>query len=356
MLSDCDNSESVSVMNKYTVPSGYFGNIWARLSEQVSDTPCPSVVEISHPAQKAFVEFLCQREAAEGERKVRMPKIVLTSGDGFLNQDYPAHKLVKGDKRVLLGYSGGKDSIYSATKLRKAGYEVEACFVTGLNRSSRDEKQAAIDTCKLLNIPLHIIPVKTSGSSNRFENPAKNILVLALMLDIGGPIGIPNYSLGTEGDLEGGIEDYFTSTDFSDSPDVLELGCATFKPLKNYRFINSNVPLWSYESYKAVLNRPKGGMELMAALRSCMSQYQYRAKLHSVNESKYGVKLLPGRCGSCWKCCLEYLYLEAMGRVVPNKAYSDHCWRRLKKHDATATPEWLRMMTAKLSKIANGDL
>jgi hypothetical protein len=97
---------------------------------------------------------------------------------------------------------------------------------------------------------------------------------------------------------------------------------------------------YGQRAYTDILNR-KDGVELLTMCRSCMSQYRFRDYWNMNLSVKHKVEIWPGRCGACFKCCLEWLYLQAFGVVKPNPAYEDYCWKALQKWDQ-GTKEWCR--------------
>jgi hypothetical protein len=309
---------------QYTVPPGYFTEAYARLAEQVSMLPPPHTIHLKHPALAPIARLIYLHDGA------KPPKIQIENkGGDLLAMNMPRFELSdwKG-KRAVVGYSGGKDSVAMAIKMQKAGYKVEAFHVQNLNRSCSDEKQASIETCRLLDIPLTIKSVKTNGPTMRIESPVKNLLVLAMMLDDCGPLGVKTYALGTQVNRKGGVDDFNTNMDFSDSPDVLFIGSELFRQEKGFNLRVGELGKSSIDAYysmKIVLGHKKG-WELLCAYRSCMTQFRFKDMRRKHNEKKYSLKLLPGRCGSCWKCCLEYLVLDAMGAVKSNKGFKEKCF------------------------------
>ena len=63
---------------------------------------------------------------------------------------------------------------------------------------------------------------------------------------------------------------------------------------------------------------------LIPLYQSCMLSLGYRTSLHNTNVKKYNIDLLPNRCGSCRKCCVEYIDL-ADRKILPyNKDFYKH--------------------------------
>ncbi len=307
---------------EYITPPGFFTEAYARLAEQVSMIPCPPTIQVAHASLKPIVRVLYSHDGTpQPEIKVQ-PKT-----DNLLGMDLPQF-LLWDDRPAMLGFSGGKDSVAMAIKLMNEGKKVTAFHVQNLNKSCTDEKQASIDTCRLLGIPLVIKAVKTHGPTTRLESPVKNLLVLAMMLDHGGTTGIQNYAVGTQVDRPNGTDGFSSDMDFSDAPDVLFIGSELFRQVPEFTLRaaelgDTNIDM--YYSIKLVLSH-KNGWKLLEASRSCMTQFRFKKMRKIANEKKYKVKLLPGRCGSCWKCCVEYVILDAMGKVKKNNAFLKKCW------------------------------
>ena len=71
--------------------------------------------------------------------------------------------------------------------------------------------------------------------------------------------------------------------------------------------------------------------EVAKLCQSCIGPYRYRTYLHNNNVKKYGIDIPENRCGSCWKCCLEYCIYSEVGIYAKNEEYYNHCIQVLKK-------------------------
>jgi hypothetical protein len=118
---------------------------------------------------------------------------------------------------------------------------------------------------------------------------------------------------------------------FSDGPGSLEEGCRTFSHQKNYRLLPPQVKNTT-DSYRVILNYKDAN--LMPYILSCVSPYRFRGGWRKGNMEKYGVPLWPGRCGSCYKCAVEYLHMVAFGKLKLNSKFAQHCWDVLYKTGA----------------------
>ena len=313
-------------------PAGPYSGIWTPLYQACSQKPLPDTLRVTDASVKAFVKLLYK---TDGQK--HPPKLIVDRGGGGLISPASVADQINFPKKALpkecwIGYSGGKDSIAAAIKLMRRGFNVTGCFVTGLCHSF-DEKQAAIDTAAILGIKLHILPVSITGKSDRPENPTKNLLIVGLMADKAARLGVNHYALGTENedDGDGTVGDAFNSDfNFSDSAAVLDAGRSVFKDIPGFTLYSSEVMHGSTDSYETVLSH-KRGKEILAASRSCVAPFRFRKNWKRMNEEKYKAELLPGRCGSCYKCAIEYLHLEALGVVKPNRELAAHSWRILCK-------------------------
>ena len=66
-------------------------------------------------------------------------------------------------------------------------------------------------------------------------------------------------------------------------------------------------------------------MKLFESAQSCLGPHRFRQWTHDKNESKYNIKLLKNRCGSCWKCAYEYIWLADHDLQEYNRDYYKHC-------------------------------
>ena len=64
--------------------------------------------------------------------------------------------------------------------------------------------------------------------------------------------------------------------------------------------------------------------------QSCIGAYRYREYLRTNNIKKFGIELTEHRCGSCWKCCLEYCIFCDYDIYEYNEQYYKHCLQILR--------------------------
>ena len=60
-----------------------------------------------------------------------------------------------------------------------------------------------------------------------------------------------------------------------------------------------------------------------------MSPHRDREYWKKQNEQKYNITLPENRCGTCWKCALEYIYYVDHNVWQYNEAFYKHCLEML---------------------------
>lgn len=230
----------------------------------------------------------------------------------------------KSDNFMLICISGGKDSIATAKYYKDLGYTIMLYHMHGINKAYYDEYTVIPKIAELLDCKYFIQDVYLKGSHMYIEHPMKNMLIangaIQFCLTNNLPINIAfgNYSESRLDDMEFNI----CAGDSRDMWDIYEKiiqneipDFKIYTPLKNVK-----------ETYEILIEEP----ELFQNSMSCISPFRFRKYWAKRTENKYGTKLMPNRCGCCWKCCFEYMVLADSGMSY-NREYYMHCWEILKK-------------------------
>ena len=222
-------------------------------------------------------------------------------------------------KNIIIGFSGGKDSTATALYFKRKGFNVYLFHVHGLNKFFPQELESAQEVAKALDLPLIVQNVKLQGKSLYPDHPLKNIIIANMALqwgienDIGVRLGMGNYYTATLDDVE-----FATAGD-----DAIEMWQAYKKVIRKYiPNVKVETPLMNLSS---TLKLFEGERALLETAQSCVMTYRFKAKHRERIESTYGIKLMPNRCGCCWKCAVEYIYFADKDMLPYNQDYYMHC-------------------------------
>lgn len=287
-------------------------------------TPLESMIKIYECASdKDFVNNIhaqrinnCFKKYIEGLSKLGFKENIPYCD--FIDPKPSEHWEFEDNNKILLLFSGGKDSTATAIDLREKGYNVTLYFLQGVNLSYSDELERAKVVAKKLNMPMIIDYISVTGKGDFLENPTKNQLILAYALNYGISHNIYTYCYG--GFKEDTIEQSAFDRNFSDSIELFnwfESGIKRMIPQFNVITPFDN----EVETLKLIGKYP----ELWNDFQSCLTPKRYREHLRKTNQEKYNVKLFDHRCGSCWKCCMEYIVFCDLGLVEYNEEFYKHC-------------------------------
>ena len=209
-------------------------------------------------------------------------------------------------KDVVVCISGGKDSVATAVHYIGLGFNVYLYHLHGINKVYYDEYKSVEQIAKYLNLPYFIDECKLNGTHNFIEHPLKNYIIANGAINWAINCGIaPNIAFGN-----------FSRSRVDDMPfdvcggDSLDMWLAYNKIVS--RIIPGfciKIPLTTQKDTYDILDRNK---DLIRLCQSCISPYRFKEHWKSRTEKKYGITLMPNRCGCCWKCCQEYITLADM--------------------------------------------
>lgn len=273
-------------------------------SEKKQNTLVPMVYDVSfQPLLELFNQFGETEYSVEFKKK-QYNKIQLDNYD---------------PKNIIVCFSGGKDSLSAVLHYQKLGYNVYLYHITGLNKVYYDEYKAVKKLSEKLNLPLYLEDVTYTGQHEWIEHPMKNMLMLNLALQFGirEKIGV-KIATGN----------FYTSTVYLDSFDVCGGDC--IEMWRAYEgIIKKVIPKFhvyvSSKNFQSTINSLLKKPELIPDVISCMTPNRFREQLRKKNQIKYGFPVLENRCGSCWKCCIEYIIMADNDLIKYDESYYKHC-------------------------------
>ena len=204
---------------------------------------------------------------------------------------------------MILAFSGGKDSIVSALKYKDEGYNVVLYHLRHINVSLSDEYIIAQESAKMLGLPLYIDDIGFKGHHIWMEHPMKNMIIANGALSYGIREGIStNIAFGN-----------YTTSLLQDNPfercagDCMDMwdfyNVIVQRVLPNFK-IHCNLANMG-ETLAIISKHP----DLLGTSVSCLCRHSLRDYRHQWVFDKFGVNLPKHRCGSCYKCAVEYIYL-----------------------------------------------
>lgn len=293
---------------------GAMTRLFVPLFEALSDKPFPTRQAL--PAgMKRYVHMLYNPpgRAPYGSldewKSTRNPKVPELHDDGL----------------AVVGFSAGKDSTGAALKMVEQGRRVHLVHVKGLNRSHPHEHQAALEVAQHLALPITVVTVRQHGSTPFRESVLKNQLILAITLDVGAQLGARHYAGGNVASDNAQVLNADAS--YSDSQELYSALVPWLAKVTGATIYQDWMACNSESFNQIFTNAPT----VLPHVMSCMMPVRYKPQLRRRYEGKHGVELLPGRCGTCWKCGQEYLHLVLAGKERGSRARVQAALRAVRK-------------------------
>lgn len=233
------------------------------------------------------------------------------------------------DRALIICFSGGKDSLAAIKHYQRMGYDITLYHITGLNKSYTTEHESVKTLAKKLKLPLVIEDISYKGQHEWIEHPLKNIIMAGMAL---------NYALNHKIGYKVAVGNFYTAR-LDDNVfevcagDCIEMWRAWERCIKTIipKF-HVFVPLINYhQSYNLLIRNHAAS--LIPDVQSCMTPNRFRNLFKERTETKFHMKLLPNRCGCCWKCAVEYIWLCDHTQLCDvDKNYYMHCLQILQNN------------------------
>lgn len=242
----------------------------------------------------------------------------------YMDSSFVPAKLTK-NKKVMIAFSGGKDSIAAVTKFLEKGYEVYLYNLNGINRSYIKETEYSEKIANYLGLEFVSERISISGKCDYIENPTRNQFILAMMVDCGLKQNIYRYAFGNmRCDTIANTQADIMNSDSLELFDCMEKYYQTFIP--NFRLFT--VLRDGTDSYCQIAKYDSGLFRFMS---SCNGPHRFKESRKVQKEEKFGMHLLPYRCGTCYKCANEAIVLNMLGVMQYPDEYISYCHDVLNK-------------------------
>lgn len=227
------------------------------------------------------------------------------------------------NNNLILAFSGGKDSIASAIKYKEAGYNVYLYYMQHINPTFSDEGDCAKKAAELLELPIFMDDIKYKGYHMWTEHPMKNMVIANGALSygvregIGTRVAFGNYKTSF-------LDDNVFDRCAGDCTDMWEAYSEIISRIIPNFEIETNL-----ENINDTLELLSGHRDLLDASLSCLCRHSLRAYRRDWVSKKFGIELFARRCGSCYKCCMEYIYMADHDKLPFNEDYYKYCIQQL---------------------------
>lgn len=245
----------------------------------------------------------------------------------IITHEMPSLIASQDKSKILIGFSGGLDTAYDAFYFNDLGYDVTLMHIKNLNKAYPLEDIFAQKFAQHNGFNYKEYVAKHYQKEFFIDNPLKNQLVLSVMVDYGLHNNINIYNMGSGSFTS--IKDSRIGMTITDSIEVNQL---FWNGVNKYI---ENVCIHPIPTDTRKIDKLKYFLEhhpnVLNDIYSCISPHRFNASLRERNEKKYNVKLLNGRCGSCFKCCMEAILLAELNYYDKNSEFINHCWDILAK-------------------------
>lgn len=252
------------------------------------------------------------------------------------------------DKKVVLGFSGGLDSVYQAIWLKESGWDVILYHLKGVNTYENGQAtKHCLEIARGLGMIYEESVFKKKHNSQQWpENPIKNQLILSLMIDYCIDKDIRYISLGDDFNLS--ITDAVQGVNVTDAREITHSFIDGIRRYVDVRFIKVE----ECNKLERIQKLKEYGLENL--YYSCVQAGRFNKSLHDKAEQKYGVNLFANNCGCyCRKCAMHNLLMYYGGEVEFPKEFVNKCWEVMWKNSYSADYELFRPDLPEKSRIKN---
>lgn len=240
----------------------------------------------------------------------------------YENREYPQIEPIE-NNNLILCFSGGKDSIASAIRYKKMGYNVYLYHMRHINPTFSDEWECAKKLADMLELPIFFDDIHFKSFHRWTEHPMKNMLIANGALSYGVREGITTHIA---------FGNYTTSYLDDNVFDRCAGDCMDMWETYN-EIIRRVIPTFemdaNLDNMGDTLDTLADRRDLLDESLSCLCRHSLREYRKNWVKEKYGIDLFNRRCGSCYKCCVEYIYMADHDKLPFSEEYYKYCLGQL---------------------------
>lgn len=276
----------------------YMSYLWELTSKDIF----PKSVEIPNKFWEEYIDALWIGHNQNIPYKIINPTLI--SNNSYVSKE---------SNKVVVGFSGGKDSLTVALKLQEQGFVPIMYHIKGLTRStSYTEALSAREVAIEGKWEYIEKKINYKGKTKYIESPVRNHLVLSYIIDYMIENNLNKAGMGLE------IEDKVLNTTietridngFSDGIDFTQLFVKaireTFPEFVLYDAVGSKISdtIWLFDKYRNIAMKSN----------SCMMTDRIKTYKRNNKMTEFGIHNLPKyNCLCCKKCCQDYIVLYKAG-------------------------------------------
>ena len=252
------------------------------------------------------------------------------------------------NRKVIIGFSSGLDSVYQAICLLEKGYDVTLFFLKNINTYENGQSTKAVDRIfdilsTRFNSKVHLLEASISKNSKKEnewrqhwpENPIKNQLILSIMADYALQNEIGLLSLGDDFGLS--IDDAVLGINLTDAREMTQSFLKGLSQVCELRFMKVD------RSSKLERLMKLSSYNLLDEFYSCVQAGRFNKMFHEKAEKKFNVKLFAHNCGCyCRKCAMHNLLLHYGHIKRFSDEFVDACWKVMWKNSYSSDYEFFK--------------
>jgi hypothetical protein len=171
----------------------------------------------------------------------------------------------------------------------------------------------------MLELPIYFDDIHFKGFHQYMEHPMKNMLIANGALTYGVREGITTH-IAFGNYTTSFLDDNVFDRCAGDCMDMWEAYNEIIQQIIPDFQMDANL-----DNMGDTLNILADRRDLLDESLSCLCRHSLREYRKNWVKEKYGIDLFNRRCGSCYKCCVEYIYMADHDKLPYSEGYYKYC-------------------------------